>query len=160
MKNTANIGDLVIVNGYNGRIFQVESYTYQKTYFTEYIDEYYTYDVVDIATEEYTVAFDEDLYVICRAKNVEQFIRDNPQLGMVTVQAESQPTPTFPSGESKVKTRSDKRKIDELLDELNDYRALVEMFGEHEDDKKRDRKYVLRMCEIIAQLKELTSKKE
>lgn len=160
MKNTAKIGDLVIVNGYDGRIFQVESYTYQKTYFTEYIDEYYTYDVVDIATEEYTVAFDEDLYVICRAENVEQFIRDNPQLGMVTVYLETPPTPTFPLGESKTKTQSDKRKIDELLDELNDYRTLVELFGEHEDDKKRDRKYVLRMSEIIAQLKELSTRKE
>lgn len=47
-------------------------------------------------------------------------------------------------------------RIDLLLDELNDVDELIRMFGDHEDDDKQDRRYVLRRAEIYAKLQELT----
>lgn len=56
----------------------------------------------------------------------------------------------------KDKTEDSDESIDDLLDEMNDISNLIKMFGEHEDDKKRDRKYSLRKNEIIAKLKDKT----
>lgn len=56
------------------------------------------------------------------------------------------------SGNKPERGRKEERSIDDLLDELSDYLALQERFGEHEDDERRDMRYSLRICELKAQI--------
>src|SRR5699024_8187792 len=51
---------------------------------------------------------------------------------------------------NKAEVSRDINDVDTLLDEINDYKALIKMFGDE------DKKYELAICEAKAKLKELT----
>src|SRR5699024_1696028 len=67
LKNIANIGDIVLVAGYHGREFRVDSYSHEIHYQPEYAEEVILYDVSDVITDGYLLAYQEDISVIRRA---------------------------------------------------------------------------------------------
>src|SRR5690625_7516385 len=76
LKNIANIGDILLVAGYFGREFRVDSYTHEIDYQPDYTEENILYDVSDIITGEYILAYQEDISVIRRAESVEPIDTD------------------------------------------------------------------------------------
>jgi hypothetical protein len=71
-------GDLVRVNGYGNRVFQVESYYDQRWY---YVDENWTdriYELFDMGGGEWIEADATDLTLITDASQADEYLRANP----------------------------------------------------------------------------------
>jgi hypothetical protein len=71
-------GDLVRVNGYGNRVFQVESYYDQRWY---YVDEQWTdriYELFDMGNADYIEADAENLTLITDASQADEYLRANP----------------------------------------------------------------------------------
>jgi hypothetical protein len=71
-------GDLVRVNGYGNRVFQVESYYDQSWY---YVDENWTdriYELFDMGNADYIEADAHDLTFIADASQADEYLRANP----------------------------------------------------------------------------------
>src|SRR5690606_30997343 len=113
-KNIANIGDIVVVDGYPGRKFRVESYTYWIEYTEGYIEEGVSYIVYDIETGEDLVAFQDEITVIQTARTSKVVRNEKKEDGRSIRKWEQL-------------TRSEK--IDYLLDELRDYQTLIKKIG-------------------------------
>src|SRR5690625_6278229 len=69
MKNTANIGDIISIKGYIGDLFIVESWTHELDYNEDLVIESIIYDVTDVKTGDFLIAFDEDVTVAERAES-------------------------------------------------------------------------------------------
>jgi hypothetical protein len=165
-------GDLVRVNGYGNRVFQVESY-YDQQWF--YPDESWTdriYELFDMGNADYIEADATDLTLITDASQADEYLRANPApmepsniselLQKYGVggndmnqpnQPEKKPTARELSSQEAAKrkqARKDRAKrIDELLDERNDVKALAKNFGDVEYE------YAGRIAEIDRELAEL-----
>jgi len=137
LKPIANIGDIVRVEGYGLRTFEVVAYSYERYIDAENDVDDIWYDVACTQTTDLILAGQEDITVLIR--------KGASPIGQLTPTIEEEPP------------EDDSPTIDDLLEELSDTLALIERFGEHEDDERRDRKYSLRACEIKAKLKELTA---
>ena len=121
------VGDIVTIDGYDGLTFEIISAT--SVYFKDRESEYTT---IDYET-------------LCREHGRNYFAEE----GDVTL-IEKQTKGGAAQREDNAET------VDELLAELSDVSAMIDMFGEHEDDVRRDRRYALRKAEIIAKLKDIT----
>lgn len=166
LRNEANIGDLVTSKGYEGQLFQIHAYTHEIYHDLNFAEEAIIYDAVDVRTNVYAVLFQEDITIICEADDAAEYVEKNinkyegsaatwmelPSI-VTNVQYTSEPREV----DDDVIKRAKSDKVDELLAELSDVMTLIEMFGEHEDDEKKDRKYTLRANEIKAKLIELTA---
>lgn len=113
LKNIANIGDIIVINGYPGRKFQVESFTHSIIYSSDYIEESIVYDAFDIETDEYELAFQEDITVIERKDTI-----------------------NIETKKSEKEILSKTEQIDRLLDEINDYQYLIKIFGDDNESYK------------------------
>ena len=132
----ANIGDIVSVLGYGIRTFEVYAYTYE-----HYID----------AENEYT----DLIYEVTCTQTLESIFAGQEDISIVVRKGAQPVGKIIPLGQPKEVEKEPS--VDDLLDELSDTLAMIERFGEHEDDEKRDRKYALKACEIKAKLRELTT---
>jgi hypothetical protein len=150
-------GDFVYVNGYHPRIFQIDGYRREQYY---YPDEQWTelvYEMHDIITAEWLEAEEQDL----TAAQVDKFnvqatgrLSVNITFGEAVSMAKEPRKPTArelsarEAEERKLLRRLHGEVVDDLLDELNDYRALYAKFG--------DESYGDRVFAIEAELKKLT----
>jgi len=134
-KNIANIGDIVVVDGYPGRKFRVESYTYYVEYTEGYIEEDVSYIVYDIETGEDLVAFQDEITVIQTARNSKVVRNKKKEEGWSIRKWEQL-------------TRSEK--IDYLLDELRDYQTLIKMFGDENNEYKNKIELVKKKLEELS----------
>src|SRR5690625_4271650 len=82
LKNIANIGDIVVVAGYLGREFRVESYSHEIDYQPDYTEEVILYDISDVITGEYALAYQEDVSVIRRSDGDSKTETDGISLNM------------------------------------------------------------------------------
>lgn len=157
------IGDQVTIKGYGAEHFVI--YSIESTYYKDCYSEGVAmmYDCSSLLTGEPMYADEIDIELKYRPPEV-----DYDEIAMYQENAETLMTEMAQEAinqawggeitESKPMDNSeDKRvKIDELLDELQDVDTLIAMFGEHEDEDRRDRRYVLMKAEIEAELLELT----
>src|SRR5699024_1250128 len=79
LKNIANIGDIVTADGYEGREFQVESYMHELDYQPDYIAETIIYDLTDIVTFEYLMAYQEHISVKNKAEDEDEYLMNTPK---------------------------------------------------------------------------------
>src|SRR5690625_3490139 len=147
MKNTANIGDIISIKGYLGDLFIVESWTHELEYNEDLVIESIIYDVTDVKTGDFLIAFDEDVTVVERAesksksKTVGDFLTVNININdIMDGKITSVPEPA----------REESETIDKLLDEINDYHELIRVFG---DDNNA---YKTRIEYAEMKLKEIT----
>jgi len=113
---TANIGDIITIKGYGIRTFKVESLTHERYIDEENdVDEIY-YDCTCEKTFEPMFANQEDVTVVSRAGEAVAYSQSNDDRPQAN---DEQPT------------------VDELLDELSDYMALIELFGESEEYRRK-----------------------
>jgi hypothetical protein len=170
----ADFGDLVEVDGYPNRVFRVEGY---RLITNCYPDEEYTeivYDLVDAISGEWLEADAEDLTLLADAGQADEYLKTidlrnypRPQAFMffgidfgnemeaVSMAEKERPlTPREKSAkeaEERKKMRELKAEIiDELLDEMNDYKRLYAEFGDEE--------YNDRVIALEAELFKLTTK--
>lgn len=123
----ADVGDIVSIAGYGDLTFEVIS-----TSSVSYKDRTSAYDIIEYET-------------LCR-EDGRNYLAEEDDVTVIEKRAEVLAPIEAEVGET----------IDELLSELSDVMALIEAFGEHEDEERRDRRYVLRKAEIIAKLKDIT----
>ena len=133
-----NVGDRVHIEGYGVKEFEITSVhlNYERNSEQEFYDLHY--ECFSYEDSEYYFADETDISPISEGGGIALVPR------------------TKAVAEDEGEDISEQ--IDELLTELNDVMALIEMFGEHEDEEKRDRRYILRKNEIEAKLIELTQK--
>ena len=134
-KNIANIGDIVVVDGYPGRKFRVESYTYYVEYTEGYIAEDVSYIVYDIETGEDLIAFQDEITVIQTAHTSKVVRNEKKEDGRST---------------RKWEQLTYSEKIDYLLDELRDYQALIKMFGDENNEYKNKIELVKKKLEELS----------
>ena len=151
LKNIANIGDIVLVAGYHGREFRVDSYTHEIDYQPDYTEEVILYDVSDVITGEYLLAYQEDISVIRRAgneKSAPHASAIDTDFGweyvgeMEYVREEDAPV--------RSKEISKQERIDRLLMEISDYGELIRNFGDVDGD------YQAKINKAKDRLRELT----
>jgi len=133
LKNIANIGDIIEINGYPGKRFRVTEFTYEITYSSEYIDESITYNVFDIETGEYEIAFQEDITVVKSDNKTDKKDEEQSEYG---------------------EDLTNEERIDRLLMAITDYQMLIEIFG---DD---DGEYSERIKRVKSALSEIVGKED
>ncbi len=135
LKNIANIGDIITVEGYELGIFQVESWTHEVDYQPDYIDETIIYDVTDMRNHQFLLAFQDDISVVCRADKADEYLRnlgignDIPKLDYgymidpvwAHIESMSSLREEAEAMANKPKEITKEERIDRLLDEINDY---------------------------------------
>lgn len=148
LTNIADIGDIITVKGYNLKEFQVESWTHEVKYQTGCIDEVILYDVTDLKTHYFLLAYQEDVSVICRANKADAYLRN---IGIQRKQAESNTQLKINSTWEHLGNMSFKReevdykankkvdhaeeaRVDRFLDEIIDYKELIKNFGDVEGE--------------------------
>ena len=163
--NKANIGDIVIDANHPAREFQVDGYSHE--IYTDADGQYeeITYDVYDVESCEFLIAFEEDLTVVVKAEMADDYLRSKYGINaskpsdierkivgdiMKEFTAKEKALTEAKDIVNKAESRQGKDDIDTLLDEINDYKTLIKMFGDE------DKKYELAICEAKAKLKELT----
>src|SRR5699024_4387890 len=132
LRNIANIGDIVTVEGYEGSEFQVEAYTHEA--------ETILYDLTDITTCKLLLAFQDEISVKVRADKADEDVKRAPKKNEAPPIFDPEPSALdvwYAQGiidnMAKLKDGDESKKdrtVDELLDELRDWLALIEMFGE------------------------------
>lgn len=148
LKNIANIGDIVVVKGYPGRKFRVESYTHELDFQPDYVDEAIIYDVTDERTGEYLLVFQEEITVIRREGRADKATNYEYTGGMTFKEKEAEQM-----SEMRPVEHTKQERIDRLLTEIADYKYLIQIFGDEEG------RYQSRIASAKERLKELTGGK-
>ncbi|MCY9220557.1 hypothetical protein MOF08_07480 [Bacillus licheniformis] len=146
MKTEITFGDLVAVDGYPDRIFFVGARRDVKETDDTGVSTYVEFDLTDAIHGEWILADANDIRLVCRSPYVDEYLDG--------VDYENYPDPegtTFHFAElpsvdtiAKLSEGLEKagsemtKKIDELLDEYNDYKRLEAMYGDEEYKTKQD----------------------
>jgi hypothetical protein len=142
-------GDLVRVDGYGDRVFEVLGYRVESHYYPQ--QPYYTeivFDLIDVHTDEYLEADEVDLTLVCREAEAEQYIANMPlpqsqaqvilflSPGITEEIIERKLTPREESSREAERGKELRKLkaeiIDDLLDRIRDYRRLYATFGDEE----------------------------
>ena len=160
LKNIANIGDIVTADGYEGREFQVESYTHELDYQPDYIAETIIYDLTDIVTFEYLMAYQEDISVKIKAEDADEYLKNAPKKPTTFEIKPSSLDVFFPDAGAFIDIFADikadepaenKRDIDDMLDEIRSYKTMIGVFGK---DSGRGREFAGEIERIKDELRE------
>src|SRR5699024_1377954 len=157
LNNIANIGDIVSIEGEELGVFQVESWSHQVDYQPDYIDELIMYDVTDLRTHQFFIAFQEDISVVCRADKADEYLRNlgisgGFSVGDIAIDIGNM---SFSREEdeslSKPIEMTKQERIDRLLDEINDYADLIRNFGDEDGEYQKRIDSAKRRLAIIAE---------
>jgi hypothetical protein len=134
-----NFGDLVRVSGYDDRIFSVDSWRVEQHYFPEAEWTETVYELTDVYSAEWLEADEDDLRLISKADKAEEYLASHKggdiAVMFTTVDfrgLSGRPPKVAPEIERYNKARERERRINELLDERNDYARLLAEFGDEE----------------------------
>jgi hypothetical protein len=148
MSTYIKFGDLVRVDGYGDRVFEVIGYRVEQYHYPDQQHTDIVFEVSDVHTLEWLEADENDLTLVCREAESEQYIANMPlpqsQAQIILYLAEGNVVPTeapqrklTPREESsrEAERRKELRKlkaeiIDELLVRRLDYAWLYETLGD------------------------------
>src|SRR5699024_6794289 len=126
------------------------------------------YECYHAFSGELTIAYEKDVTLFGRPEKVDyeritylyERANDNDLEGLIThISSFSIPASVPEPKKPKKERKDDATKIDELLTELQDVQTLIDLFGDHEGEEKRDYRYIQRKTEIESQLRTLSEKK-
>ena len=162
-KHNITFGDLVHVDGYDNRHFFVDSWTEGTRYEPDAIYEETWFDITCAHTGEYHLAELGDITKVCDAAQADEYLlyhaspyvpdmmliggelsfETKPKEGSKMYRKpERKPTQRELSSQEaerrKQARKEQKKKIDALLDEYNDYKALADEFGDEEYKAKAE----------------------
>lgn len=153
------IGDLVRMKDYESRIFQIEAYVISENHSNEGQWKDITYDLTDINTGEYALAFQEDLTLITSAEDASEYLSKHKPAEKYTLSEDTffdhiSVFLTFSKANDDAKRdeKTNEQIIDELLDEYNDIKRIVNEFG---DDVENN--YNRKLIEIEQKIKKMSS---
>ena len=154
MKTDITFGDLVAVDGYPDRIFYVDARRKVEEEDDTGVSNYVEFDLTDAINGEWLVADSSDLRLVCRKQYAERFLDDFDYENYPEPEETSfhwaEYLPELPSADTIAKlseglekagsemAKDKTKKIDELLDEYNDYKRLEAMYGDEEYKAKQD----------------------
>ncbi|MCY8754777.1 hypothetical protein [Bacillus haynesii] len=154
MKADITLGDLVAVDGYPNRVFFVDARRKVEEEDDTGVSTYVEFDLTDAIHGEWILADANDIRLVCRSQYVDEYLDgvdyENYPEPEGTAFHWSEYLPELPSiklasaiSEGLEKAGSEMaekktEKIDELLDELNDYKRLEAMYGDEEYKAKQD----------------------
>lgn len=164
MTPLAQLGDLATIDGYANRLFRVDSYTHEFTFERGIESEDIYYDCTCVTAGEYTLGAQEDLTVVCREGQTEEFLKtyEHPEIDVIAVEmfdgmfgnifgeAEQMTSPFKTVYQKKTKEPTKQERIDALLDDMNNVYNAIELVGDEGGD------YGRRIGEIKAELEVLT----
>ena len=146
-----NFGDLVTCAGYPDRFFTVDSWRVEQHYFPEAEWTETVYELTDVYSAEWLEADEEDLQLVVKADKAEEYLASHKggdvavMFTIVDFRGRGGRLPKVaPEIERYNKARERERRINELLDERNDYARLLAEFGDEE--------YKAKIAEIDAEL--------
>ncbi|MBU8785733.1 hypothetical protein KM903_04810 [Bacillus glycinifermentans] len=161
MKTDITFGDLVAVDGYPDRIFYVDARRKVEEEDDTGVSNYVEFDLTDAINGEWLVADSSDLRLVCRKQYAERFLDDFDYENYPEPEGTAFHFAELPNEElvtkiregiekawgdmTKKQAKEKTKKIDELLDEYNDYKRLEAMYGDAEYKAKQD--------EAVAKLK-------
>ncbi|MCY8348070.1 hypothetical protein MOC74_21945 [Bacillus haynesii] len=154
MKAEITFGDLVAVDGYPDRIFFVDARRKVEEEDDTGVSTYVEFDLTDAIHGEWILADANDIRLVCRSQYVDEYLDgvdyENYPGPEGTAIHWAEFLPELPSAETVAKlsegikkagsemAKKKTEKIDELLDELNDYKRLEAMYGDEEYKAKQD----------------------
>ncbi|MCY8266123.1 hypothetical protein MOC48_06940 [Bacillus haynesii] len=154
MKAEITFGDLVAVDGYPDRIFFVDARRDVKETDDAGVSAYVEFDLTDAIHGEWILADANDIRLVCRSQYVDEYLDgvdyENYPEPEGTAFHWAEYLPELPTEEVVTKlsegikkawddmAKKKTEKIDELLDELNDYKRLEAMYGDEEYKAKQD----------------------
>jgi hypothetical protein len=154
MKAEITIGDLVAVDGYPDRIFFVEARRDVKKTDDTGVSAYVEFDLTDAIHGEWIFADANYIRLVCRSQFVDEYLDgvdyENYPEPEGTAFHWAEYLPELPYADTVAKlsegikkawddmAKKKTEKIDELLDEYNDYKRLEAMYGDEEYKAKQD----------------------
>ena len=170
-----SFSDLVHIIGYGPRVFKIDSYRVEHCYSPseEWTD--IVYDLIDTETGAYVECDEEDMRLADGSSvdeaeldgtgiDIFDFMGGLSGLGELYYEMEEtkmaknnerKPTARELSGqeaERRKQARKDRAaKVDELLDEMNDTKVMVEMFPEDDEHKAKVEYLTLKLAEVTAE---------
>jgi hypothetical protein len=130
-------GDLVQVDGYETRIFEILGYCVEHYY---YPDEQYTdivFEISDVHTGEILETDETDLTLLCRQPQAQAYVDKLPHVQVYEIDITERKLSPREESSRLAEERKQLRKmkaeiVDDLLDRIRDYRRLYAMFGDEE----------------------------
>ncbi|MEC0709153.1 hypothetical protein P8881_16555 [Bacillus haynesii] len=154
MKVEITLGDLVAVDGYPNRVFFVDARRKVEEEDDTGVSTYVEFDLTDAIHGEWILADANDIRLVCRSQYVDEYLDgvdyENYPEPEGTAFHWAEYLPELPSADTVIKlseglekagsemAEKKTEKIDELLDELNDYKRLEAMYGDEEYKAKQD----------------------
>ena len=126
-------GDLVQVKGYGKEIFKVIGFRTEIWRYKEESWEDIIYELSRINDDEWLECNEDDLIFLADAKDAEQFLKKhslNQKTKSNLYKKTSEPSPLKNSKKKMNQETDHQETINHLLDIYNDYRILLEMFGD------------------------------
>ena len=144
LEPAAQIGDIVLLDGYGRRLFRVDAYTHEISYDEDGPSEDIWYDVSCVITGEYTVGSHDDIRCVCKAQASEKFIANyqHPEVkplhgGLEIVFTMDYADAVAPKPKPALVKTSKQSEIDGFLDEINDIRSLIATIGDADGEYQR-----------------------
>src|SRR5699024_8936617 len=143
-----------------GREFQVESYTHELDYHPDYIAETIIYDLTDITTFEFTMAYQEDISVKIKAEDADEYLKNTPKKPTTFEIKPSSLDVFFQDADAFIDIGADKkeeepaenkRRSDEMPAEIRSYKTMIEVFGK---DSGRGREFAGEIERIKDEMRE------
>jgi len=154
MKADITFGDLVAVDGYPDRIFFVDARRDVEETDDTGVSTYVEFDLTDAIHGEWILADANDIRLVCRSQFVYEYLDGVDYASYPEPEGTAfhwaEYLPELPSADTATKlseglekagsemTKDKAKKIDELLDEYNDYKRLEAMYGDEEYKTKQD----------------------
>ena len=142
LEPAAQIGDLVLLDGYGRRLFRVDAYMHEISYDEDGYNEDIWYDVSCVITGEYTVGSHDDIRCVCKAQASEKFIANYQHPEVKPLNGGLEIVFTMDSFEDyapkpALAKASKQSEIDGFLDEINDIRSLIATIGDADGEYQR-----------------------
>lgn len=137
-KTNINFGDLVRMDGYGEELFFVDGYSIEHRYepSAEYTEVHY--DLTSAHGGGYTIGFEEDIHRVCGAEAADDYLMYHASPPKKTAEIKVHITcdelVAKIADDIKGQNPNNRAQIDALLEELNDYLVLAELFGTEEYD--------------------------
>jgi len=154
MKTEITFGDLVAVDGYPDRIFFVDARRKIVEEDDTGVSTYVEFDLTDAIHGEWILADANDIRLVCRSQFVDEYLDGVDYANYPEPEGAAfhwaEYLPELPTEEVVTKlsegikkawdgmAKEKTKKIDELLDEYNDYKRLEAMYGDEEYKAKQD----------------------
>jgi hypothetical protein len=148
-KSFFQFGDIVRVDGYGDRVFEVLGYRVEQYHYPDAEHTDIVFELSDAHTLEWLEADENDLTLVCREAESQQYLANAPLpqsqaqviLYLAEPNATAEPTQRKLTPREESSREAERRKelrqmkaeiIDDLLDRIRDYRRLYAMFGDEE----------------------------